>query len=193
MADDDAIDEVAEVVEMVVAAVAVERNEAEEVRRKERHACARRLTAVRGAEGVSSSGSGSGLTVDLKRIHSHQLGTRCLLLESYTPLSSSSCAVPSPVSERVERPRETMDGAFERTSSPALSVVGGATRWPSSGVVGKLRTFLLLPSGWGAAALGRRVRIMRGNNCALISSAKLDFARCATETENHLMSPPLRC
>ena len=194
VADDEAIDEVAEVVETVVAAVAVERNEAEEVRRKERQACARRLTAVRGAAGVSSSGSGSGLTVDLKRIRSHQLGTRCLLLESYTPLSSSSCTVPSPVSERVERPRETKDGAFEfeRTSSSASSVVGGATRWPSSGVVGTLRTFLLFPSGWGAV-LGRRVRIMRGDDCALMSSANLDFARCAAETENRLTSPPPRC
>ena len=63
VADDDAIDDVAEL-------VAVERNEADEVRRKVRQAFARRLTAVRGAEGVSSSGSGSGLTVDLKRIRS---------------------------------------------------------------------------------------------------------------------------
>ena len=107
MADDDAIDEVAEVVETVVAAVAVEHNEADELRRKVRQACARRLTAVRGTEGVSSLGSGSGLTVDLKRIRSHQLGMHCLLLESYEPLSSSSCTVPSPVSECVERSRET--------------------------------------------------------------------------------------
>ena len=68
MADDDATDELAEVEETVVAAVAVERNDADEVRRKMRQACARRLTAMRGAEDVSSSGSGSGLTVDLKRI-----------------------------------------------------------------------------------------------------------------------------
>ena len=96
MADDDATDELAEVEETVVAAVAVERNDADEVRREMRQACARRLTAVRGAQGVSSSVSGSGLNVDLKRIRSHQPGTRCLL-ESYTPLSSSSCTVPSPV------------------------------------------------------------------------------------------------
>jgi hypothetical protein len=193
IAEDDEVAEVAEVPETVVATVAVERNEADEVRRKVRQACARRLTAVRGAVGASSSGSGSGLTVDLKRIRSHQLGTRCLLLESYTPLSSSSCTVPSPVNERVERPRETKDGAFEITSSSASSVVGGATRWPSSGVVGTLRTFLLLPSGWAVAVLGRSVRIMRGDVCALMSSANLVFARCAAVTENRLTSPPLRC
>ena len=151
VADDDATDEVAEVEETVVVAVAVEHNEADEVRRKVRQACVRKFTAVCGAEGVSSSGSGLGLTVNLKRIRSRQLGTRCLLLESYTPLSSSLCTVPSLVNERIERPRETKDGAFERTSSSASSVVGGATRWPSGGVVGILRTFLLLPSGWGAA------------------------------------------
>ena len=100
VADDDATDELAEVEETVVAAVAVEGNEADEVRRKVRQACERKFTAVRGAEGVSSSGSGSGLTVDF---NCREYGRTSLAPESYTPLSSSSCTVPSPVNERVER------------------------------------------------------------------------------------------
>lgn len=53
VADDDAADEAAEA---VVAAVAVERSEADEERRNVRQACASMLTAVRGAVGASSSG-----------------------------------------------------------------------------------------------------------------------------------------
>jgi hypothetical protein len=68
---DDEVAEVVEAPEIVVATVAVECNETDEERRNERQACARRLTAVRGAVGASSSGSGSGLTVDLKRMRSH--------------------------------------------------------------------------------------------------------------------------
>ena len=45
-------DIVVEFVETAVTAVAVERNNADEVGRKVRQACARRLTTVRGAEGV---------------------------------------------------------------------------------------------------------------------------------------------
>ena len=92
--DDDG--NVAKVVEVAVA----ERNEVDDERLKERQACANRLTALRcGAACVSSSGSGSGSTVDLKRMRSHQLGTRCLLLESYTPLSSQVSAIPWPLKE----------------------------------------------------------------------------------------------
>ena len=164
VADDEAFEEV----ETVVRAVEVERREVVELRRMERQACAKMLTAVRGAvKGASSSGSGSGSTVDLKRMRSHQLGTRCLLLESYTPLSSSSSTVPSPVNERVERACETRDGALARMSSSASSAMDGAMRWPSSGVVGTLRTTLLpvLLSDCGAVVLTRRERIMRGDDC----------------------------
>ena len=86
VADDDTTDDLAEAVETVVAAVAVEGNEADEVRRKVRQACERKFTAVRGAEGVSSSGSGSGLTVDF---NCREYGRTSLAPESYTPLSSS--------------------------------------------------------------------------------------------------------
>ena len=105
-ADADAIDEGAEVVEVpeiVVAAVALaaERGDADEDRRNLRQACASKLMVVRGAGGVS------GLTVDLKIMRSHQLGTRCLLLVSYTPFSSSSCTVLSLMNDNLERPRGT--------------------------------------------------------------------------------------
>lgn len=44
--------------------------------------------------GTFSSGRGSGTTVDFQRIRSHQLGTRLLFDESYTP-RSSKIGVPS--------------------------------------------------------------------------------------------------
>jgi len=48
-------------------------------------------TRVRGLyESATSSGPGSKWTVDFHNMRSHQLGTRFLLDESYTPLSSSS-------------------------------------------------------------------------------------------------------
>jgi hypothetical protein len=128
-----------------VVKVELERNETVDVRRNERQACARRLTAVRcGALGASSSSS-SGLTVDLNRMRSHQLGTRCLLLESYTPLSPSSPTVPSPAKDRLERASDLSEGVLGRKLSGALSA-DGAARSPRSGVVGTLFKLWL---SWG--------------------------------------------
>jgi hypothetical protein len=180
--------------EEAVARVELERNEEDDVRRNERQACASILTAVRcGAQRESSSGSGSGSTVDLNRMRSHQLGTRCLLLESYTPLSSSSSsssAVPSPMKDRLERTSDLSEAVPMRTPSVILSG-DGAERSPRSGVVGTLRAVLMLALGWGVGALVRRERIRRGGEGAWSNSAHLDFARCAAEMEIRLTSPPL--
>lgn len=104
-------DDVAKVVDVAVA----ERSEDDDERLKDRQACVSRLTALRW--GAACASSSSGLTVDLKRMRSHQLGTRCLLLESYTPLSSSVSAVPSPLTEGLGCTRAFSDDADARTSS----------------------------------------------------------------------------
>lgn len=179
----------ADVNEVVVVAE-TERSEFDDVRLKDRQACAIRLTAVRWGAACESS-SGSGLTVDLKRMRSHQLGTRRLLLESYTPLSSSVSAVPSPVMDRLDRPRPLMMGATDARRPSEIFSRDGAARWARSGVVGMLRGLLPSLRSWGVWELARRERMMRGGDGALTSSAHLDFARCAADTEIRLTSPPL--
>lgn len=80
---------------------------------------------VRCCAGSSSSSSGRGFTEDFQRILSHQLGTRCLLDESYTPLSSSSAAFKRRVPDFVELALFLNSGECSSASwSAALWLVG---------------------------------------------------------------------